>query len=101
MPRIAIETRSKRSVALSGTTNYTAASIVVMRTNSATGYTLQISIPWNALQGSASKVGSTIGFDIGVNDDSDGGARNHQLMLYGGPNNYQNTSQFGDLVLTP
>jgi hypothetical protein len=91
----------RAAVALSGSTNYTAASIVVMRTNSATGYTLQISIPWNALQGAASPVGSTIGFDIGVNDDSDGGTRNHQLMLYGGPNNYQDTSQFGELVLTP
>lgn len=91
----------RAAVGLSGTSNYTQGAVVVSRTSNASGYSLTISIPWAALNGAASPVGSTIGFDIGVNDDSDGGPRNSQLMLYGNGNNYQNTSAFGDLVLTP
>jgi hypothetical protein len=88
--------------ALSGVGNYNMGMVVVQRTTDAMGYRLQIEIPWAALNGATSKVGSTIGFDIGVNDDSNGGdTREAQLMLYGGEFNYMNTSGFGDLVLTP
>ena len=65
------------------------------------GYTLQIEIPWSALNNAPSQVGKTIGFDIGVNDDSNGTGRDAQLMIYGTELNYQNTVAFGDLVLTP
>lgn len=75
--------------------------VTVTRTTNASGYTLIIGIPWTALNNAAYPSGKTIGFDVGVNDDSDGGDRNAQLMLYGFDQNYQNTSQFGTLVITP
>jgi hypothetical protein len=75
--------------------------IVVQRTSNATGYTLEIEIPWAALNGAPSQVGKTIGFDIGVNDDANGGTREGQLMLYGTVNNHLNTAGFGDLTLSP
>jgi hypothetical protein len=88
--------------ALSGLGGYDMGLIVVQRTSDAMGYTLQIEIPWAALNNAPSQVGKTIGFDIGVNDDNNGGdSREAQLMLYGTEFNYQNTAGFGDLVLTP
>jgi hypothetical protein len=58
-------------------------------------------VPWTALNNAAYPSGKTIGFDVAVNDDSDGGDRNAQIMLYGGANNWNNTSQFGVLTITP
>ncbi len=75
--------------------------IAVTRTTDAQGYTLSITIPWATLNNAVYPSGKTIGFDVGVNDDSDGGDRNAQLMLYGFEQNYQNTSQFGTLTITP
>ena len=43
----------------------------------------------------------TIGFDVAINDDNLNGTRDGQSILYGTSNNYQDTSQFGELVLTP
>jgi endo-1,4-beta-xylanase len=75
--------------------------VTVTRTSSASGYTLIIGIPWTALNNAAYPSGKTIGFDVAVNDDSDGGDRNSQIMLYGSANNWNNTSQFGTLTITP
>jgi hypothetical protein len=75
--------------------------VTVTRSTTASGYTLIIGIPWTALNNAAFPSNKTIGFDVGVNDDSDGGDRNAQIMLYGFDQNYQNTSQFGTLVITP
>jgi hypothetical protein len=76
-------------------------SITVVRTESAGGYELKVTLPWAALNGAGSQVGKTIGFDIGLNDDNGGGTRDTQIMLYGNDQNFNNTSQFGDLVVTP
>ena len=76
-------------------------SITVTRTENANGYQMKVSVPWNALNGAASQVGKTIGFDVAINDDRDGGTRETQVMLFGSAQNYLNTSQFGDLTLTP
>jgi hypothetical protein len=80
-------------------TNLNTGAVTVTRTTDASGYTLIVSVPWSALNGAAYPQGKTIGFDIGVNDDADGGERNGQLMLYGSDQNYLNTSQFGNLVI--
>jgi Carbohydrate family 9 binding domain-like len=81
--------------------NLNFAAITVTRTENANGYQLKVSVPWNALNGATSQVGKTIGFDVAINDDRDGVARETQVMLYGFDQNYLNTSQFGDLTLTP
>ncbi len=86
--------------ALSGVGAFTEGSITIVRTEVTGGYRVQATIPWSALNGAASPVGTTIGFDIGVNDDNGSGTRDGQIILYGGINNYQDTSQFGELVLT-
>ena len=75
------------------------ASIVVVRTEVTGGYTLDVSVPWSALNGLGSQLGKTIGFDLGVDDDSNAGARNAQLMLYGTNQAFNNTSFYGDLTL--
>jgi hypothetical protein len=88
--------------ALSGLGAYNMGAIVVQRTSDAMGYRLQIEIPWAALNNAPSQVGKTIGFDIGVNDDADGGdTREAQLMLYGTDQNYMTTAAFGSLNVTP
>ena len=82
-------------------TNLNYGAIVVVRTENADGYELKVTVPWSALNGAGSQVGKTIGFDLALNDDRDGGTRETQIVLYGSANAYQDTKQFGDLTLTP
>jgi uncharacterized protein YjdB len=63
------------------------------------GYTIEVAIPWSQLNISAPAQGTTLGFDIGYDDDDNGGVREHQAVWNGTINNYQNTSAFGSLVL--
>jgi uncharacterized protein YjdB len=63
------------------------------------GYSIEIAVPWSQLGISAPAQGTTIGFDIGYDDDDNGGARDAQVVWNGTINNYQNTSGFGSLVL--
>ena len=46
------------------------------------GYTVKIAVPHSVLGGSPG-LESKIGFDIGINDDDDGGERDGQLMWHG------------------
>ena len=62
------------------------------------GYAVEISIPWSQL-GITPAAGRNIGFDIGNDDDDNGGDRDAQAVWQGSINNYQNTSAFGTLVL--
>jgi polygalacturonase len=62
------------------------------------GYTVELAIPWSKL-GVTPTANMTIGFDIGVNDDDNGSARDAQMMWNGTSNNYRNTSAFGHTVL--
>ena len=84
---------------LSGIGTVTFASITVVRAEVTGGYTLDVSVPWAALNNSGSQLGKTIGIDIGVDDDLNGGTRDAQLMLVGTDQAYQNTSFFADLTL--
>jgi hypothetical protein len=64
------------------------------------GYTMDIHVPWAAIGASGSPpLGATIGFDIGINDDTNGGGRDAQLMIYGSDQNFNNTSGWGELTL--
>ena len=72
----------------------------VVRTEVTGGYTLDVSVPWAALNGSlGSQLGKTIGFDLAADDDANGGVRDSQLMLFGTDQAFNNTSFYGDLVL--
>jgi len=63
------------------------------------GYTVELAIPWSNL-GVAPSAGITVGFDIGNNNSDGPCGRNTQLMWHGTDQNWQDTSAFGDLVLS-
>jgi len=62
------------------------------------GYSVELAIPWSNL-GVTPSLNLTLGFDVGYDDDDNGGARDSQAVWWGNINNYNNTSAFGDLVL--
>lgn len=62
------------------------------------GYSVELAIPWSNL-GVTPAVNVTIGFDVGNNDDDNGGTRETQLVWWGNINDYNNTSAFGHVVL--
>ncbi len=62
------------------------------------GYSVELAIPWSGLQVSPS-AGFALGFDLGNNDDDDGGNRDGQLVWVGTKSNASNTSGYGDLTL--
>jgi hypothetical protein len=63
------------------------------------GYAVELAIPWLNL-GITPAAGTTIGFDIAVNDDDNGGMREGQLVWSGTENNYKNTFGYGELALS-
>jgi hypothetical protein len=64
------------------------------------GYTVECAIPWSNLGITPTADSTVIGFDVGCNDDDNGGNRDHQSMWAGTINNSVNTSAFGDLQLS-
>ncbi|HEY9047294.1 MAG TPA: sugar-binding protein, partial [Ohtaekwangia sp.] len=62
------------------------------------GYSVELSIPWSQLNVTPAN-GITLGFDVGYDDDDNGGSREGQAVWNGAVNNYENTSAFGSLVL--
>jgi hypothetical protein len=62
------------------------------------GYSVELAIPWSNL-GVTGATGLTMGFDVGYNDDDNGGTRDSQAVWWGTINNYNNTSAFGSVVL--
>ena len=62
------------------------------------GYSVELAIPWAGL-GVTPTVGFTLGFDIGGDDDDNGGDRDSQQVWAGTGTNFNNTSAFGDVVL--
>ncbi|AZN41325.1 sugar-binding protein [Paenibacillus albus] len=63
------------------------------------GYRIEIKIPWTTL-GKTPTTNMAFGFDMMINDDDDGGARDSQLAWNDGTANaYQNPSLFGDGTL--
>jgi hypothetical protein len=92
-----ISTLGTSSVSGGGAANWGA--ISVTQNSSSSPYTLQVTIPWAALNTTVPAQGTTIGFDIAINDDKDGGARDAQLMMFGGDQNFNNPSLWGTLRL--
>ena len=64
------------------------------------GYSVELAIPWASLDVTPSD-GLTIGFDVGNDDDDDGGNRDGLLVWSGDSFNFNNTSGFGEVVLLP
>ena len=52
--------------------------VTLAQANRAGGYIMEVRIPWSTL-GTAPTGGTLMGFDIKVNDDDDGGTRDHEL----------------------
>ena len=78
------------------------AGVVSKQTSSASGYMMEIQIPWASLGGASMPVSGTyMGFDMSVNDDDDGGTRDNQLSwndaTYG---EWNNPSLFGTVQFT-
>lgn len=70
--------------------------VAISRTGN--GYILEIGIPFSDIGITASD-NKIIGFDIGVNDDDNGGIKDGQISWNGDGTGYMSTAQFGDLVL--
>jgi PQQ-dependent dehydrogenase (s-GDH family) len=67
--------------------------------NTATGYSVELRIPWSNIGIINPAIGFTIGFDAASDDDDNGAARESQVMWSGDNDNWQYTRNFGDLVL--
>jgi hypothetical protein len=63
------------------------------------GYAIEFQITWSNMAITNPQIGFTIGFDIAVDDDDNGSARESQLMWAGDNDNWQYPRNFGDLVL--
>lgn len=62
------------------------------------GFAVEMAIPWANLN-TTPAAGLAIGFDLGNNDDDDGGTRDRQAVWNGTVDNYNDTSGFGTLTL--
>ena len=75
--------------------------VVFARTATATGYRLEIKFPWSML-GVTPSYGSSLGLEIMLTDDDNGGARERKFAWFGTTDNaYQNPSLFGTVALAP
>jgi len=66
------------------------------------GYTLEVSIPWTTIGGTAPFNGKEIGFDINLNDQQNNFGQREATAGWNGSNsdNYMNTASFGTVDLT-
>jgi hypothetical protein len=69
-------------------------------TTISTGYVVEAAIPWSTL-GTAPPQGATLGFDVGVDVNHNGGTcRDGQMMFNGNEDNYFNTSAYASVNLS-
>lgn len=62
------------------------------------GYEAELAVPWDDL-GVIPSAGMRIGFDIGINDDDNGGGRDAHHMWNGNDDNWESTANFGTVIL--
>lgn len=67
--------------------------------NITNGYAVEIRLAWSNIGVTNPAAGFRIGFDVAVNDDDNGGARESQQMWAGDNDNWQYPRNFGDLLL--
>jgi len=63
------------------------------------GFSVELAIPWSNL-GVKPTANMNLGFDVGYNDDDNGGSRDSQTMWNGTIDNWHDPSGFGRLQLT-
>jgi chitodextrinase len=80
--------------------NNNTSNIVHAWSQSGSGYSIEMQIPWSSFGISNPVSGLVIGFDVACDDDDNGGTRDSQLMWAGDGNNATSTQNFGDLLLT-
>jgi endo-1,4-beta-D-glucanase Y len=74
--------------------------VVLGQTTTATGYIMEIKIPWSTLTLSSPAAGVLVGFDVMINDDDDGGTRDGKMSWNAGTDNaWQDPSLFGTVIL--
>jgi hypothetical protein len=71
----------------------------INKSSNATGYTVDATIPWTALNITTPPLGQNIGINLAVDDDTNGGDRDAQLMLSGDQFAYNNPSAWATLLL--
>ena len=80
--------------------NGTTTGVVHAQTITGTGYILEIKIPWSAIKNNTPAVNQLIGFDIQLNDDDNGGARDGKLAWAAMEDEaWRNPSFFGTVIL--
>ena len=64
-------------------------------------YVMEISMPWDTLNVESPKAGDTLGFEVALNDDDDGGGRDGQLFWNSTESDdWQDASKWGNILLT-
>ncbi|SFD77441.1 Por secretion system C-terminal sorting domain-containing protein [Chitinophaga sp. CF118] len=66
----------------------------------ATGYTLEVAIPWSTI-GVSPSIGKSLGLDVQIDDDDNGGTRDAQIASFAtNTTAFQNPAVFGTVYLT-
>jgi hypothetical protein len=84
--------------AITETHNHSTFGIQTNHAANPNGYTMECAIPWSTL-GFYPSLGTTIGFDVGVDFDRDGGCRDALLLWNGKFKNSDDTSAYGNMLL--
>jgi hypothetical protein len=76
------------------------AGVTLKTTAIPTGYVVEASIPWSTLGMASPGSGTVLGLDLGVDVNHNGGnCRDGEIMWNGGPDNYTNASNYGQMTL--
>ncbi len=68
--------------------------------STASGYICEVKIPWSTI-GTTPAIGKQIGFDVGIDDDDNGGDRDSQYASFATTDNaWSNPSVFGSVYIT-
>lgn len=77
------------------------AGVTMKTTTIPTGYLVEASIPWSTLGMASPSPGTALGLDLGVDVNHNGGnCRDGEIMWNGGPDNYINASDYGQMILS-
>ncbi|MEK6796326.1 MAG: sugar-binding protein [Spirochaetota bacterium] len=74
------------------------ASITHATAENASGYSLEVRIPWGEINGARLSGGGVMGFDAGI-DNNTSGQRKWQMLWCGKNDNYKNRMNYGRLIL--